>query len=107
MQRPTLPAAIKLLNSSKRITPKAKGWLIQCPSHADKNPSLAVDEADGKVLLKCFAGCSVEAITQAAGMDQASLFTHPSPLPSSERAFLREIVYTVAPGIEHVRREYD
>jgi hypothetical protein len=35
-----------------------KGWSVVCPCHNDKNPSLSVtDGDDGKLLLKCFAGC--------------------------------------------------
>ena len=34
-----------------------------CPAHADKNPSLSVSEGDdGRVLVKCFAGCTFEDI---------------------------------------------
>ncbi|MHB8421661.1 MAG: DUF7146 domain-containing protein [Leptospirales bacterium] len=34
------------------------GWLVLCPVHGDKRPSLSIrDGADGKILIKCFAGC--------------------------------------------------
>lgn len=34
------------------------GWLVLCPLHGDKKPSLSVkDGDDGRILLKCFAGC--------------------------------------------------
>src|SRR5665213_3625415 len=29
----------------------------RCPAHEDRDPSLSIDERDGKILLKCFAGC--------------------------------------------------
>jgi DNA primase len=29
-----------------------------CPAHDDRNPSLSIREADGKILLHCHAGCS-------------------------------------------------
>lgn len=52
-----------------------KGWVARCPAHEDKTPSLAVGESDqGKVLLKCHAGCTFEAITGALGMTQGDLF---------------------------------
>ena len=38
---------------------------VHCPAHDDTNPSLSVKEVDGKILLKCFAGCSFEEITNA------------------------------------------
>jgi hypothetical protein len=47
----------------------------QCPGHNDANPSLNVHEAiDGKVLLKCFAGCRTEDVVAALGSRLADLF---------------------------------
>ena len=37
--------------------------MCRCPAHDDNNPSLHVSEgANGKVLVKCHAGCSQEAV---------------------------------------------
>ncbi len=42
------------------------GFIALCPAHDDKNPSLSIDvQPDGKILLKCFAGCSQEAVVEA------------------------------------------
>jgi putative DNA primase/helicase len=42
---------------------KAIGWLTWCPCHADQNPSLSISEGStGKILVKCFAGCSNPAV---------------------------------------------
>lgn len=44
------------------------GWSCHCPvkSHGqgngDRNPSLSVSEKNGKVLVKCYAGCSQDAV---------------------------------------------
>ena len=36
-----------------------KGWMARCPAHPDTTPSLSINETPaGKVLVKCFAGCS-------------------------------------------------
>ncbi len=36
-------------------------WMCRCPAHADRNPSLALREAEGGgVLLYCHAGCAQE-----------------------------------------------
>ena len=38
----------------------------RCPAHDDRNPSLSVSQgSDGKVLLKCFAGCTQAAVIDA------------------------------------------
>ena len=33
------------------------GWKARCPAHDDSKPSLSIREADGKVLVRCHAGC--------------------------------------------------
>lgn len=38
------------------------GYMAQCPCHDDTTASLSLDESDGKILLKCFAGCDNESI---------------------------------------------
>jgi DNA primase len=40
-------------------------YMAKCPSHDDRNPSLSIREVDGKVLLKCHAGCSQSAVIDA------------------------------------------
>lgn len=62
----------------QRLT-KVKGgrghWTACCPAHEDRSPSLAITETDdGRILLKCFGGCSVQSIVGAIGMDMTDLF---------------------------------
>ena len=46
-----------------------------CPAHDDKNPSLSIDEGtDGKILLNCFTGCSVDSICGSLGLEVSDLF---------------------------------
>ncbi len=50
-------------------------WQTRCPAHPDENPSLSITEtADGRVLLKCFAGCTTEKIVSAINLKMADLF---------------------------------
>ena len=50
-------------------------WSAQCPSHEDEHNSLSVaEDADGKVLLKCHAGCDVQKIVGALGLTVSDLF---------------------------------
>ena len=46
-----------------------------CPAHDDKNPSLSITEKDGKILLKCWAGCTNEEVVDALGLKLSDLFT--------------------------------
>lgn len=53
----------------------AKGWSVKCPAHEDKSPSLSVSRGrDGRILLKCFAGCTTEAVCAAMGLKVSDLF---------------------------------
>lgn len=50
-------------------------YQARCPAHADRGPSLSVRETDdGRVLVHCFAGCSVHDVIAAVGMDISDLF---------------------------------
>ena len=43
---------------------KGGEWLCRCPAHEDHDPSLAIIEKSGKVLLTCRAGCSNDAVIE-------------------------------------------
>jgi hypothetical protein len=57
------------------------GWMARCPTHADRNPSLSIHKRDGKILIKCFAGCSSEAVCAALGIDMRELSSDSIPGP--------------------------
>lgn len=65
-----------LLEKLKKVSPKGKGqWMACCPAHEDRSPSLAIKEtSDGRILVKCFAGCGAADIVAAAGLTLADLF---------------------------------
>ena len=42
------------------------GWTARCPAHDDRTPSLSIRDADdGKVLVRCHAGCDQERVIAA------------------------------------------
>ena len=49
-------------------------WIAPCPSHQDKRPSLTIRQIHDRCLIKCFAGCTAEAITAAMGVTLRDLF---------------------------------
>jgi hypothetical protein len=59
------------------------GWSARCPAHKDKRASLSVAEGeDGRALVKCHAGCTVDAIAKAVGLTVRDLMPErsgPSP----------------------------
>ncbi len=65
----------RLLPRLQNARRSSNGWLACCPAHHDQTPSLSIAEGDdGRVLLRCHAGCSVEAICAAVGVVPADLF---------------------------------
>ncbi len=65
------------------VRKQGAGWMACCPAHDDKTPSLSIKEGDdGKVLLKCFAGCRTDAIVSSMGLKLSDLMgqgTKPTP----------------------------
>jgi hypothetical protein len=50
-------------------------FLAACPAHDDRRPSLAVRELDdGRVLLRCHAGCRTEAVLDALELGFRDLY---------------------------------
>jgi len=59
-------------------------WMACCPAHGDSNPSLSITRKDdGKILMHCFTGCTVEEICAAAGLKLSDLMPE---RPKVERA---------------------
>lgn len=64
-------------------------WMARCPAHDDRDPSLSVRELDdGKVLLHCHAGCEIESILDAMGLEMKHLF--PATSSIEEKMFRNE-----------------
>ena len=49
-------------------------WVARCPAHRDRTPSLTIAEGERQpVVLKCFAGCSLEAVLAAVDLRPGDL----------------------------------
>lgn len=69
----TAEALLSRLDRVKRTGPGK--WSARCPAHDDRGPSLSVRELDdGRLLLHCFAGCSVAEVVGAVGLTLGDLF---------------------------------
>jgi hypothetical protein len=65
----------------------ANRWIARCPGHRDKSPSLSIAEGrQARVLVTCFAGCSVTSILKAMGLRLRDLFSSDPPSPEQQRA---------------------
>ena len=50
-------------------------WQACCPAHEDKTPSLSIKETrDGRILVRCFAGCGAADVVEAVGLTLSDLF---------------------------------
>ena len=76
-----MPTTIDVLSHFSNVRRSGDGWVARCPAHEDKNPSLAIHERDGKVLVHCHAGCATENVLAAVGLTMADLFAGSAPEP--------------------------
>lgn len=66
-----------------RVRRAGAGYVARCPAHDDHEASLSIKLADdGKVLLRCFTGCSFETVQRALGIPMSELFAE-SPPPAN------------------------
>jgi len=78
-----------ILSRLEKVKARNGACTACCPAHTDKSPSLAIRELDdGRILLKCFADCSVQDILGAIGMDMNDLFPNVNKdLPPVKRKY--------------------
>jgi hypothetical protein len=79
---------------------KASGgsYMALCPGHDDHQQSLSVTEKEGKILLYCHAGCQLEDILRALGLEAKDLSLD-SPKTKTEHREIEAIYkYTDANG---------
>lgn len=53
---------------------RADGFMVECPTHEDRNPSVSVAYRNGKVLVNCHAGCDARDIVADLELVMEDLF---------------------------------
>lgn len=78
----TVEQFLERLDRARRTGPMA--FQATCPAHEDRVASLSIGVGhDGRILLRCFAGCTVYDIASAVGVRVADLFADPpEPRPA-------------------------
>jgi putative DNA primase/helicase len=85
----TSEALIDLLHGA-RVS--GDGWIASCPAHDDRRPSLSVRAGeDGRILVKCHAGCDAEAIVRALGLSLSDL------MPGREEWYRKARITSIYP----------
>jgi 5S rRNA maturation endonuclease (ribonuclease M5) len=64
------------LERLERVTRSGEEWRARCPAHEDRNPSLSLRDTADRILVRCFAGCTVKQIVGALKLREADLFHH-------------------------------
>lgn len=69
------PSIEQLLYRLEKVRKAGAGYTARCPAHRDRTASLSVRiGADGKILMKCHAGCSIHDVVGALGLTISDLF---------------------------------
>jgi hypothetical protein len=81
----------------KLVRPSRLGWVALCPAHPDRSPSLSIREGDdGRTLVHCFAGCSVDSIVAALGLKLSDLFATPRSPGDAKPMVVRRAAQQIA-----------
>lgn len=81
-------------------------WSACCPAHDDRGPSLSVKElSDGRVLIKCFAGCAADVVVDAVGLDLSELFPPSQPAGGGAAPLRRRSLLTPGQALEVIAFE--
>jgi len=91
----------EILSLLKNVKKNGNGHAALCPSHADKERSLSVKDAGGKVLMKCFAGCDTQAIVSAMGIELKDLFDEPKQTKASNNFQSKKLIAVYDYADEH------
>ena len=95
---PSLDDFLLLLKGVKQG--KDGQFMALCPGHNDRNRSLGVKQTDGKLLIKCFAGCDTTIILRSLNLESKDLFLNSHKAKPEHREI--ETVYHYE-GFEVVR----
>jgi hypothetical protein len=89
-----------MIDRLKEVRGSGDGWTAKCPGHEDTHNSLSINHRDGKWLLKCHAGCSIEDITSAIGIKVSDLFDADArkQRTNGRASFIAEYIYRTANG---------
>jgi hypothetical protein len=67
----TIESLLERLDGVRR---SGGGFVAICPAHDDHTPSLNIREGERGLLVKCWAGCTLENICEALGIQTRDLF---------------------------------
>jgi hypothetical protein len=114
----TLRPIAGFLDRLNSVKPQKGYFTALCPAHDDQKPSLSVSEGDdGRVLLKCHAGCSTEDVVSSIQLRMSDLFEHhrnggggrgaillPDNAATAQPCTLQEYAHAKRLRVEHLKK---
>lgn len=81
-----MSATKQVLDRLDGVRETKSGWSARCPAHEDRNASLSISEGnEGRVLLKCHAGCDHKKIVESLGLVERDLFDADATRPAATK----------------------
>ncbi len=71
----------QLLSRFNGVRRAGAGWVALCSGHEDTHRSLSIGYSEGKILMKCHAGCDTEDVLRAVGLSFKDLMPDAPPGP--------------------------
>ena len=96
---------LSALNGVKRCGDTGRQWVALCPNHDDSKHSLTIGVTkEGKVLLKCYAGCDTRSVVSSLGMEWGDLFPQEADETKPQQPVtLKELAWDKRIPIEFLR----
>lgn len=86
----------QIMEKLEGVRGQGSRFTARCPAHQDRHNSLSVTQGEnGRILLKCHAGCSTPAVLAAMGLQMKDLFEEPI-LDSGKKAKVQKMPHSVA-----------
>ncbi len=82
----------EILQRLQNVRKTRNGYQALCPSHTDIKQSLSVKESNGRILLKCFAGCDTQEIVSAMNIELKDLFSEQKKVMANNNFQSKKIV---------------
>jgi hypothetical protein len=99
-----MSAAARVLDRLTKVKQTGQDkWIACCPAHGDKSPSLSVREVEDRLLIHCFAGCGVDDVLGALGLEFRDLFDAPIEhrlRPTHSRIPARDVLELISHEID-------
>lgn len=93
----------EFLSRLEGVKKTSRGWMAKCSAHEDRSPSMTIAEGDdGRILVKCWAGCGVDEIVGALNLELSDLFPE---RPKADHAPGLRVSFPAADVLAAVDRE--